>query len=542
MASIKEKGSKGHHEFTLEVAETSYSEANNTSTIHYKLTAAASSYDFSYSSKTVDYSINIGGNTYSKSTGSYPKNKAWVVLEGNCTVGHNADGSLNMSYSFSVKDNINASYTTGNCSKNGTVALTTIPRASQPSCITWPQNTQNVGYFGDTITIHMNRKSDDFTHTVRYAWCSKTGTIATNITNNCRWTIPLTFMEDIPSAKSGWGRVIVDTYRGSKKIGTKECRFDVSVNEANSKPELADVSIVDTNPATLLLTGNPQTIIPKYSNIHAHATATAKSYASMHDITATIGNSSISENGATLDKDFAKSYLTTNVANITAKDTRGITNSQEVSLNIINYIPITLSAEIDSLSTEGSTTIRISGDYFNGSFGAEDNGLIIKYKYADDWILVNVNQLEITDNKYTATVPIEGLDYRQSYTFEILAEDMLTEAPTQKITISSVPIFDWGKNDFNFNVPVSFSAGVVSDLLKIVEVETAVGSSLKAEAALFKPPVIPEVEGYKFLTILNGWGNGSVIFCAPNGWIRNPTNSALSVDSITWRLLYIKGV
>ena len=96
--------------------------------------------------------------------------------------------------------------------------LTVTAPASQPSCITYPNHTQNVGSFGDTISIHMNRKSSEYTHTVRYAFGNLSGTCIdadtgkaatglTAVTNGFRWTIPESFMELLPTATSGSGTI-----------------------------------------------------------------------------------------------------------------------------------------------------------------------------------------------------------------------------------------------------------------------------------------------------------------------------------------------
>jgi hypothetical protein len=118
-------------------------------------------------------------------------------------IAHTASGtrSVSMSCSFKIKASLSGTYH-GEINANGTVTLDTIPRASQPSCVTWPEHTQDVGYFGDTISIHMNRHSAEFTHTVRYQFGSKSGTIATDVATGTTWTIPLSLMDLIPSSTS----------------------------------------------------------------------------------------------------------------------------------------------------------------------------------------------------------------------------------------------------------------------------------------------------------------------------------------------------
>ncbi len=109
---------------------------------------------------------------------------------------------------------------------------------------TYPEHTQNVGNFGDEISIHMNRKSSSFTHTVRYAFGSQTGTIASGVGTGTTWVIPLSLMNLIPNATKGSGTIYVDTYNGSTKVGTKSCGFTASV-PASVKPSVS-VTLTDT--------------------------------------------------------------------------------------------------------------------------------------------------------------------------------------------------------------------------------------------------------------------------------------------------------
>lgn len=146
------------------------------------------------------------------------------------TVTHNDDGSKSVAVSgvFNIEATLSGTYKKS-ITVSGSITLDTIPRASQPSCVTWPEHTQNVGSFGDTISIHMNRNADVFTHRVRYAFGSKTGTIATGVETGTTWTIPLSLMDLIPNSTSGSGTIYVDTYNGSTLIGTKSCGFTATV-------------------------------------------------------------------------------------------------------------------------------------------------------------------------------------------------------------------------------------------------------------------------------------------------------------------------
>lgn len=153
---------------------------------------------------------------------------AVLMGSGTTTVTHDSDGSKVIPIYFRVAQEWqNPPLYLWTASGNFT--LTTIARASQPSCITYPQTTDNVGDLGSSIYIHTNRVSTSFTHIVRYIWGKQVGVIAENVTDNCIWQLPLNFANEIPSSTSGIGTIYVDTYSGSTFIGTKSVNFTATV-------------------------------------------------------------------------------------------------------------------------------------------------------------------------------------------------------------------------------------------------------------------------------------------------------------------------
>ena len=112
--------------------------------------------------------------------------------------------------------------------------------------------------------------------------------------------------------------------------------------------------------------------------------------------------------------------------------------------------------------TSGNFTFEVDGNCFNGSFGVASNTLTVQYRYKagsgsySAWANMTVSR---SGNTYSATVDITGLDYTQTYTFQAKAQDALETITTDAVAVKTLPIFDWSGEDFNFNVPVNFSAG-----------------------------------------------------------------------------------
>lgn len=271
---------------------------------------------------------------------------------------HNDDGTKTLECSASFEPRINS---TGTVTATSSTKLTTIPRASQPSLVTWPETTNDVGDFGDTISIHMNRKSDAFTHTVRYAFGSRSGTIATGVTTGTTWTIPLNFMDLLPDATSGSGLIYVDTYDGSTLIGTKYTGFTATV-PASVKPQ-AGFTLTDVTTAGTLY-GAP---VKGLSKIKVDITTTP-AYSS--PITSII----IEANGARYS---GSSSITTGVltkagasrVSVTVTDKRGRVGTHYYDMNVLDYNAPAVTA-LSVLRCNSDGTANDKGEYIKVTFSA----------------------------------------------------------------------------------------------------------------------------------------------------------------------------
>lgn len=127
MASITGYGSKHSHEFTLTVNEDSYSQPNNTSTVSFSFTIYKSSYSWS-GWNSITYIVTINGQQYTGTIPSYTAGSTKTITSGSLIVPHETNGSKTLYFSFSVTDSSGQSYTCGNASASGNMALTNISR------------------------------------------------------------------------------------------------------------------------------------------------------------------------------------------------------------------------------------------------------------------------------------------------------------------------------------------------------------------------------------------------------------------------------
>ena len=164
----------------------------------------------------------------------------------------------------------------------------------------------------------------------------------------------------------------------------------------------------------------------------------------------------------------------------TATDSRQNDLSKDITKTMVNYVKLTCSmsanAEVVPSNNTATINLSISGNYFNGSFGAVSNSLTVWYRIKEkgkswsssnsDWTTISATK---SGNTYTASKTIPGLDYQKKYTVQAIARDKLWEQysnyqKSSEIEVSAQPVFDYGEEDFTFNVPVNFKGDEWHDL------------------------------------------------------------------------------
>ena len=374
-----------------------------------------------------------------------------TFASGTLKIAHNSDGSK----SFTVSGFSGWIYNSGTTyASSQTFTLPTIPRASSVSC-----STANIG---SNATITINRASTSFTHTLTYSFGSLSGTIATKTSStNISWTIPTTFYSQIPNAKSGWGTITCQTYNGSTLIGSKSTSFTATVSESSSKPTL-NPTAVDSNATTTALTGNSSKFIKYYSKASVSTGAQARNSATLKSQKITCGSKSITSASGTINAVESGSFT------FSATDSRGYTTTQTLNKTLIEYIKLTCSLNAGAPTTAGVATLKISGNYWNGTFGALANTLTVQYRYKaqggsyGSWTTVSATK---SNNTYNATATISGLNYQTTYVFQARAIDKLATINTDEQARRTTPIFDWSKNDFNVNGTLKVNNTNIFDLI-----------------------------------------------------------------------------
>lgn len=428
----------------------SQSIANNTSTVRFYGILHVTNNYIAWSSG----SARVWGQTNGLGT-RYSKGDHWVVQQ-DVTISHNADGTKTSVY---VDGSLNTTFVSGTAS--GYINLPTIPRASSI--------TATDAYVEAATSINISRATSSFKHKITYSFEGLTGTVAENIDTSCGWTIPTSFYDELTTKSSATCTLTCQTYNGSNLIGSKTTTFKISVDAEKNKPEIT-ATVIDANTTTANLTGSNTKLIKYYSNAKVTMTATAKNGATIKSKKIVCGDGKNLTDNGTINKVESGKFT------ISATDSRNISNSIVKNLSIINYIKLSLNVNFyRSQPTNNEIVLEYNGNFFNKTFGSVTNTLSLKYRYKkhnnSTWSsytnLIPTKNGNTYSNGTTELSLGTNFDYREEYDFQIVATDkLMTVTKIQTVTIG-IPVCDWGKDDFQFNVPVFLKDGS-----EILEYET----------------------------------------------------------------------
>ena len=402
----------------------SQSTANNQSVISWTLKGAGISSGYWYMAG--PFKCTVNGTVVYQSNARIKLYTGTVVASGELAIGHDTNGSKTFSAYAEC-----AIYTSAvNCKGSGSWSLPDIGRASQPSLNTWPTNSPNFN-IGDTIVVHMNRKSTVFTHTVVMKLGSYSYTIGTGVTDNISLDtdrIASSLYAQMTNSNSMTGEIAVTTYSGDMVIGTSSCAIIAHV--VNSNPTFA-VSYEDSNTKTVAITENNQYIIRNNSTLEISVSnAQALNGATLKTLTAVVNGNAYTGtlNGST-------GTINVGVVNIshdtkvTVKivDSRGNEGIREITVLVYDW---TLPSAIIKLNRKSNyyseSILNVNANY--ASIGGK-NEVTIKYRtkkvvnstYSTYTAIQNNTDTNFTaDNEYEWNVQVNVADKLGSTTYNLL--------------------------------------------------------------------------------------------------------------------------
>lgn len=402
----------------------SQSTANNQSVISWTLKGAGIQSGYWYMAG--PFKCVINGTTVYQSSTRIKLYTGTLVASGELAIGHDNNGAK----SFSAYAEC-AIYTSAvNCKGSGSWSLPDIGRASQPSLNTWPNNSPNFNV-GDTIVVHMNRKSTVFTHTVVLKLGSYSYTIGTGVTDNISLDtdiIASSLYAQMPNSNSMTGEIAVTTYSGDTVIGTSSCAIIAHV--VNSNPTF-DVSYEDSNSNTVAITENNQYIIRNNSTLKISVSnAQALNSATLKTLTAVVNGNAYTGtlNGSTGTINIGVVNISSD-AKVTVKivDSRGNEGIREITVLVYDW---TLPSAIIKLNRKSNyyseSILNVNANY--SSIGGK-NEVTIKYRtkkvanstYSTYTAIQNNSDANFTaDNEYEWNVQVNVADKLGSTTYNLL--------------------------------------------------------------------------------------------------------------------------
>lgn len=353
--------------------------AGNRSRVGFKLFGTGGSAPSSWVKLFKAYA-NVAGQTWS--TGAHNLYNGIILVQGDKWISHNADGT-GWFEAYADGAIYKAGYNSfGKASWN----LPTIPRASQPSIKTFPNNTPDFN-LGETITIHMNAVNGSFRHAVYFLYGDKTYKIAENVSTNCQFNTNLV-AEDIykitTSKKAYSGQIKVDTFLNGNLTGSKTCHYNAHLVDV--EPTFTDFTYFDSNGTTKAITGNDQIFIQGQSRLSVKIAkekkAEPKKYATMTKYLASAFGVSITKNySATSDIQIdigAVNASTNQVVSVSAIDSREFSTTKTKNITVIPYSRPVLNVSAGRKGNfENETIAKISGNITSLKIGnAEKNGVL----------------------------------------------------------------------------------------------------------------------------------------------------------------------
>lgn len=338
---------------------------------------------------------------------------------------------------------------------------------------------------GGTSDITVTKKVNTHFHSLRYEFGSLSGYISNSGyavasesvygDSSVSFIIPSDFYKELGDETSMQCRIVCRTYSdvyGDNQVGDDSyCDITISISAEGNAPSVTG-TVEDINEITAMLTGDPSVIVRYLSDVRCTIQATAKNEAS---IVSTKINSVTPTDGQCTFENVSSPIYT-----FYAVDSRGYGTTETVTAQMVEYVRLTIHPTITRSADRTKASLSFVGKFFNGSFGAYKNNLTIRYRYRitgesdfSDWISVDSSLYTIGASSYESNSSFElaeVFDADKGYLFEVQAIDGANEtqlsSATKAVTITGgLPVFDWGENNFNFNVPIQYNQVALFDII-----------------------------------------------------------------------------
>lgn len=383
-----------------------------------------------------DYNGSYLGTTSNTFTASIGNISSKTILKrATLTVAHNADGTGSATIYW--KWGVNSSWG-GYVKPSGsfTITLPTIPR------VTTPALSAGTVPLGDPIIIYTPRVTDTFDHALYYSiggsdWVH----IASAVTTEYKWTIPLDLAYYLPNTTSGVISILCETYNSGSYIGNTTVTFNTIVPDT-IVPTVTGLNIVE---ATYGIATQFEGYVKNKSTLQITPTAigaygsTITSYLTYVD--------GVNYSGSPVTSGVIQTSGTL-VVKTSVTDSRGRISSLETNINVYDYFaPTITSFTAERCLSDG--TVDSDGTYVKFTYACEiapvndKNGKAIQIQcfngYAWDDLLVITNTYSKNDTYVSDMV----FSADNVYQFRLCLTDFFTLRTIEKTVSSTYSLINY---------------------------------------------------------------------------------------------------
>lgn len=381
-----------------------------------------------------NWTLTINGTSKSihKTSMNVPNNDVWQELGRNTvSVPHNADGTKTIAITGSG-GTLRTTWTMTTVS--GSVTLDAIPRQTIPTFNADPH------YFGDDLEITITPALSTFTHDILYTWGNgEAVTIVSGFSSGqYDWTIPASFMSDIPNAAASSALVItVKTYSGGSLLGTTNTAITCEV-PASVVPTISAITCTDTGNQ---VPSSWDVFVKTLSTLHVKATAAGAYGSTITSYLIEAMDQAITQNDVDIGAITSSGSVSVKV---TVTDSRGRTAESTTSITVIDYeLPVIESALVErtndrGIPAENGTFLRVT---LGCSVSSVDhhNAMTVKiyYKDASDPNVQPTLARTISEPGVISlqgrVEMISGMDVAKTYTITVEVYDILAAASNPSV-------------------------------------------------------------------------------------------------------------
>lgn len=339
---------------------------------------------------------------------------------------------------------------------------------------TQPSLSASTVEMGKSVTINTPAVNSAYRHTLRYAFGSASGTIATGIASSVSWTPPVSLANQIPSATAGSGTIYCDTYSGSTLLGTKSVSITLTVpgSVVPSAGTLSAALAEDTSGTGLYVKGMGKAKLTLSGASGAYGS-------SINSYTIT-GGGWTATNGALTTGTLASAGNITFMATVT--DSRGRKASTTRAITVIDYTkPGVAVCDVYRCDADGNR--KKAGTYFaveiNASYSAiTGNTLSITARYKKQSESSYGTAANVTNNGKTV---IGGRNIGASTTYDVVVTvaDKYNSLPILR-TLSTKSVLQ------SFKRSAGAAIGKVAELANWLDVawNTRIRGNLKVDGGM----------------------------------------------------------